>query len=78
MLLIPVLAEELVEWFQNWFLFGRRLRSFGEPLRVGFWLVFEDMACYVMVKSAMFNGVRLPSIAIKDSSAGETRSMRSF
>jgi carboxynorspermidine decarboxylase len=52
--------------------------SFAEPLQVGSQIVFEDMACYTMVKNTMFNGVRLPSIAVKDSTTGEVRLIRSF
>lgn len=40
--------------------------SFHEPLRVGSKIVFLDMAHYTMVKNNTFNGVRLPSIAIRD------------
>lgn len=42
--------------------------SFPEPLKRGSRLVFEDMAHYTMVKNNTFNGVRLPSIAIRKSS----------
>ncbi len=42
--------------------------SFPEPLAVGSKLVFLDMAHYTMVKNNTFNGVRLPSIAIRDRS----------
>ena len=42
--------------------------SFPEPLAVGSKLVFLDMAHYTMVKNNTFNGVRLPSIAIRDHS----------
>jgi carboxynorspermidine decarboxylase len=40
--------------------------SFLEPLRVGSRLIFADMAHYTMVKNNTFNGVGLPSIAIRD------------
>jgi carboxynorspermidine decarboxylase len=40
--------------------------SFPEPLRIGSKLVFTDMAHYTMVKNNTFNGVGLPSIAIRD------------
>lgn len=40
--------------------------SFPEPLTVGSRLVFTDMAHYTMVKNNTFNGVRLPSIAVRD------------
>lgn len=39
--------------------------SFTKPLRVGSKLVFLDMAHYTMVKNNTFNGVRLPSIALR-------------
>lgn len=39
--------------------------SFDRPLRVGDRLVFEDMAIYSMVKNNTFNGMRLPSIALR-------------
>jgi len=42
--------------------------SFPEPLRVGSRLIFTDMAHYTMVKNNTFNGVGLPSIAIRDAS----------
>ena len=40
--------------------------SFPRPLTVGSRLVFTDMAHYTMVKNNTFNGVRLPSIAVRD------------
>jgi carboxynorspermidine decarboxylase len=40
--------------------------SFLEPLRLGSRLIFTDMAHYTMVKNNTFNGVGLPSIAIRD------------
>lgn len=39
--------------------------SFTEPLEVGSKLVFLDMAHYTMVKNNTFNGVRLPTIALR-------------
>ncbi len=51
--------------------------SFPEPLKRGSRLVFEDMAHYTMVKNNTFNGVRLPSIAIRKSS-GEVVIVRKF
>lgn len=39
--------------------------SFDRPLRVGDQLIFEDMAIYSMVKTNTFNGMRLPSIALR-------------
>jgi carboxynorspermidine decarboxylase len=52
--------------------------SFAQPLAIGERLVFEDMAYYSMVKTTTFNGVRLPSIAIWNSSSGSTRVVRDF
>jgi carboxynorspermidine decarboxylase len=52
--------------------------SFDRPLKVGDHLVFDDMAHYTMVKTTMFNGVALPSIAIHNSESGETRVVREF
>ena len=51
--------------------------SFPEPLRVGSKIVFMDMAHYTMVKNNTFNGVRLPSIAIRGRD-GEIRVVRRF
>lgn len=51
--------------------------SFPEPLKPGDRLVFEDMAHYTMVKNNTFNGVRLPSIAVRDPS-GNIRIIRRF
>lgn len=51
--------------------------SFPEPLKAGSRLVFEDMAHYTMVKNNTFNGVRLPSIAVRESS-GNIRIIRRF
>ena len=39
--------------------------SFSKPLNVGDQVVFTDMAIYSMVKNNTFNGMKLPSIAIK-------------
>ncbi len=39
--------------------------SFVEPLEVGSKVVFLDMAHYTMVKNNTFNGIRLPSIALR-------------
>lgn len=39
--------------------------SFPAPLRVGDRLVFHDMAHYTMVKNNTFNGIRLPTIALR-------------
>lgn len=40
--------------------------DFGKELTVGDTIIFEDMIHYTMVKTTMFNGVKLPSIAIVD------------
>ncbi|MCB6364646.1 carboxynorspermidine decarboxylase [Intestinibacillus massiliensis] len=39
--------------------------SFDQPLREGSRVVFGDMALYTMVKTNTFNGMNLPSIAIR-------------
>jgi carboxynorspermidine decarboxylase len=39
--------------------------SFDEPLKVGQRITLLDMSHYTMVKTSNFNGVRLPSIALK-------------
>jgi len=39
--------------------------SFDEPLKIGDKVIFEDQMHYTMVKATTFNGVPLPSIAIK-------------
>ena len=39
--------------------------SFDEPLKVGDKIIFEDQMHYTMVKATTFNGIALPSIAIK-------------
>ncbi len=44
--------------------------SFPEPLETGSKVVFLDMAHYTMVKSNTFNGVRLPSLAIRKREGG--------
>lgn len=51
--------------------------SFPEPLEPGSRLVFLDMAHYTMVKNNTFNGVRLPSIAIRRTD-GSVQVVRSF
>ena len=52
--------------------------SFSSPLQVGTKVVFEDMAPYTMVKNTMFNGVPLPSIAVREAAGGEIRMLRRF
>ena len=39
--------------------------SFDHELRIGERLVFLDMSHYTLVKTSNFNGVRLPSIALR-------------
>lgn len=39
--------------------------SFDAPLEIGDKVIFEDQMHYTMVKATTFNGVKLPSIAIK-------------
>ena len=39
--------------------------SFDKPLQIGERVIFEDQMHYTMVKATTFNGIRLPSIAIK-------------
>jgi carboxynorspermidine decarboxylase len=51
--------------------------SFAAPLRPGDRLVFEDMALYTMVKTTTFNGIRLPSIWLREE-GGACRLNRSF
>jgi len=51
--------------------------SFPEPLRVGSRLIFTDMAHYTMVKNNTFNGVGLPSIAMRDARE-QIRILRQF
>lgn len=51
--------------------------SFPHPLQVGSKLIFLDMAHYSMVKNNTFNGMRLPSIALRKSGGG-IRLVRTF
>ena len=51
--------------------------SFSRSLEVGDRIVFLDMAHYTMVKNNAFNGMRLPTIAIRNP-FGETRIVRKF
>jgi carboxynorspermidine decarboxylase len=41
--------------------------SFDKPLVAGDKIILEDMIHYTMVKTTTFNGIKLPSIAIKNS-----------
>lgn len=51
--------------------------SFDVPLKIGDILTFTDMAHYSMVKNNTFNGIALPSIAIKRKN-GEMEVVKSF
>ncbi|MEN6441676.1 MAG: carboxynorspermidine decarboxylase [Syntrophobacter sp.] len=51
--------------------------SFPEPLTIGSRVVFLDMAHYSMVKNNTFNGVKLPSIGVRDL-GGSVRIVRRF
>jgi len=52
--------------------------SFDTPLQVGQRMMFDDMAHYTMVKTTTFNGVRLPALAIWNSSTDDLRIVREF
>ncbi|WP_226992315.1 carboxynorspermidine decarboxylase [Desulfatibacillum aliphaticivorans] len=51
--------------------------SFAAELRPGDQLVFHDMAHYTMVKNNTFNGINLPSIAVRKKT-GEIEVLRAF
>jgi carboxynorspermidine decarboxylase len=51
--------------------------SFDTPLKPGDRVIFEDMAHYTMVKTNTFNGIRLPSIALREPD-GALRVLRAF
>ena len=51
--------------------------SFAKPLSLGQRIVFEDMACYTMVKNTMFNGVNLPDICLQKQN-GDIEVLRTF
>jgi len=51
--------------------------SFDEPLQIGQRLTLLDMSHYTMVKTSNFNGVRLPSIALRQPS-GEYQLIKKF
>lgn len=51
--------------------------SFSSPLQEGDPVVFEDMALYTMVKNNTFNGMPLPSIALRRTN-GEIKLIRQF
>lgn len=52
--------------------------SFDTPLQIGQRLVFDDMAHYTMVKTSMFNGINLPTIATWNSQSGEVKIIKRF
>ena len=52
--------------------------SFGEKLKVGDKIVFDDMAHYTMVKNNMFNGISLPDIVVYDPETNECKVQRHF
>jgi carboxynorspermidine decarboxylase len=52
--------------------------SFAEPLQTGQRLMFEDMSHYTMVKTTMFNGTKLPAIAIWNSETDALRIVKEF
>lgn len=51
--------------------------SFDQPLTEGSQIVLEDMALYTMVKTNTFNGMNLPTIALRREN-GEVEVVRSF
>jgi carboxyaminopropylagmatine decarboxylase len=51
--------------------------SFDAPLNPGDRLLFEDMALYTMVKTTAFNGIRLPTIVLRELD-GTCRTIRTF
>ena len=51
--------------------------SFPRPLAEGDRVVFEDMAIYSMVKNNTFNGMPLPSIAVRRMD-GTVETLREF
>ena len=51
--------------------------SFDLPLKIGDKIVFEDQMHYTMVKATTFNGIKLPSIAIRKSD-GSIEVVRNF
>jgi len=51
--------------------------SFDFPLNIGDSIIFEDMIHYTMVKTTTFNGINLPSIAIKKKN-GDVVTIRNY
>jgi carboxynorspermidine decarboxylase len=51
--------------------------SFDTPVKTGDRIIFEDMAHYTMVKTNTFNGIRLPNIAMRETT-GLIRIVKAF
>jgi len=51
--------------------------SFDNELKIGDKIILEDMIHYTMVKTTTFNGINLPSIAIKRKN-GEIVTVRNY
>ncbi len=51
--------------------------SFDTPVKTGDRIIFEDMAHYTMVKTNTFNGIRLPNIALRETT-GQLRIVKTF
>jgi carboxynorspermidine decarboxylase len=51
--------------------------SFDKPLEVGDRVIFEDQIHYTFVKSTTFNGIKLPSLVIKNRD-GEYKLIKEF
>lgn len=51
--------------------------SFNTPVKTGDRIIFEDMAHYTMVKTNTFNGIRLPTIAMRETT-GQIRIVKAF
>lgn len=51
--------------------------SFNEPLKIGDRVKFQDMAIYSFVKNNTFNGMPLPTLAVKDKS-GDCKIIKTF
>ncbi len=51
--------------------------SFNTPVKTGDRIIFEDMAHYTMVKTNTFNGIRLPNIAMRETT-GQIRIVKAF
>jgi carboxynorspermidine decarboxylase len=52
--------------------------SFPDELREGSKIIFRDMAHYTMVKNTIFNGIRLPDIAVLKSGSDKPELIRRF